>query len=197
MRTVAYEAVERYFPRVCSNKYELYEAAVQPGQKEKAVDAGWKATTKLDAALRNPETKVVDICLPNDMHCQAAETTFKNGKQVFCEKPLAGTLLDAYKMEEIAKAHPELLASVNFIYRRSPAAIYARKILQEGRFGKVMEVVCSYPQSGAVRTHSYSWRFDDEGGTLADFGSYALDTLFYQTGLRSIEVMGFRRRARS
>lgn len=115
--------------RVCA---VAYEAAVQPGQEEKAVDAGWKATTKLDAALSNPETKVVDICLPNVMHCQAAETAFKNGKHVFYGKPLAGILLDAYKMEEITKAHPELLASVNFIYRRFPAAIYARKILQEG-----------------------------------------------------------------
>ena len=33
VRAVAYEAVQRYFPRVCPEKYELYEASVQPGQE--------------------------------------------------------------------------------------------------------------------------------------------------------------------
>ena len=190
VRAVAYEAVQRYFPRVCPEKYELYEAAVQPGQEESANEAGWKATTDLVAALSNPEAWVVDICLPNSMHYKAAKIAFENGKHVFCEKPLAGNLLDAYKMAEIAAAHPDQLASVNYIYRRSPAAIYARKILQEGRFGKVMEVVCSYPQSWGGPETPYSWRFDDEGGALADLGSHALDMLYFQTGMRPIEVLG-------
>ena len=190
VRAVAYEAVQRYFPRVCPEKYELYEASVQPGQEEGANDAGWKATTELVAALSNPEAWVVDICLPNSMHYEAAKIAFENGKHVFCEKPLAGNLLDAYKMAEIAATHPDQLASVNYIYRRSPAAIYARKILQEGRFGKVMEVVCSYPQSWGGPETPYSWRFDDEGGALADLGSHALDMLYFQTGMRPIEVLG-------
>lgn len=56
-----------------------------------------------------------------------------------------------------------------------------------------MEVVCSYPQSWGGSDTPYSWRFDDEGGALADLGSHALDMPHYQTGLRPIEVMGLQK----
>ena len=190
VQAVAYKAVQRYFPRECPKKYELYEAAVPFGLEKEAVEAGWKASTDLHAVLSNPETDLVDICLPPQIHYNVVKMAFDSGKHVFREKPLWGTLLDAYKMADIAAAHPNQLASFNYIYRGSPSAIYARKILQEGRFGKVMEVVCSYCQSWGWDDIPHSTRFDDEGGTLADLGSHALDMLYFQTGMRPIEVLG-------
>src|SRR5207237_810445 len=60
-----------------------------------AATVGAEATTELDAAIRDPEVDVVDICLPTPLHREAAESALAAGKHVFLEKPIALTLEDA------------------------------------------------------------------------------------------------------
>lgn len=187
-RAVAYEAVLRY----CGNtpiKPVLYQAYTYTDKEaEGATATGWEATKDLDAAISNPKTEYVDVCLPNAMHCDAVLKALAAGKHVFCEKPLSVTVEEAHKMVDAAKAHPELLNSVNFIYRRVPANVYARKLIKDGVFGKLLEARNFYNQSWGGPDTEYSWRFGKSGGTLGDLGSHALDMLYYTTGMRPIEL---------
>ena len=190
IRAVAYEAVARYFPS-CPVKPVLNEVyCASDGEAQAAAASGLKVNLDLDKTIKNSETDLVDICLPPQKRYAATKTAFESGKHVFREKPLWGSLLDAYKMAELAAQYPNQLASVDYTHRHSPTAIYARKLLQEGRFGKALEVVCSYPQSWGASDAPDSSLFDDERGALADLGSYALDMLYFLTGMRPIEVLG-------
>ena len=48
---------------------------------------------------------VVDICLPNFLHHDAAVTALSQGRDVICEKPLATTVEDAYDIINTAEKY--------------------------------------------------------------------------------------------
>ena len=51
---------------------------------------GWRnASTDWKAVVSDPEIDIVDICTPNDSHCEIALEAARNGKAILCEKPLA------------------------------------------------------------------------------------------------------------
>ena len=55
-------------------------------------------STDLEAAIAHPETDVVVVGLPNDVHEQAVELTARHGKAVLCTKPLGRTAEEARRM---------------------------------------------------------------------------------------------------
>ncbi len=190
VRAVAYEAVPRYYPS-CPIKPVLYQAFTLESEAEKAKASGWQAVTDLDAVIKDSEAEYIDVCLPNSMHYDAVIKALEAGKHVFCEKPLAVSVNEARDMVAAAEAKPELLNSVNFIYRRCPANVYARQLIKENKFGKLLEARSYYNQSWGGPDTPYSWRFSETGGTLGDLGSHALDMLYYTTGMRPIELVAF------
>src|SRR5580693_9235048 len=48
--------------------------------------------------LELPEVDLVDLCLPNSLHCQATIEAAEAGKHVICEKPLCMNLEEADTM---------------------------------------------------------------------------------------------------
>ena len=122
------------------------------------------------------------------MHYDAVMKAIGAGKHVFCEKPLSVTVDEAREMTAAAEAKPELLNAVNFIYRRCPSNVYARQLVKENKFGKLLEARSYYNQSWGGPDTPYSWRFSETGGCLGDLGSHALDMLYYVTGMRPIEL---------
>ncbi|MCF0233417.1 MAG: Gfo/Idh/MocA family oxidoreductase [Thermoguttaceae bacterium] len=188
VRAVAYEAVPRYYTN-SPIKPVLNEAFCLEAEAAAASASGWKANTDMMAVINNPETEYVDICLPNDLHCKTAIAAFEAGKHVFCEKPLSSILDEGRAMAEAADAHPNQLNALNFIYRRCPANVYARKLVQSGKFGRLLEADMTYLQSWGGPSTPGSWRFDQPGGgALGDLGSHAFDMLYYVTGKRPVEI---------
>lgn len=188
-RALAYKSVTEYF-RNCPIKPVPFQAFVLPHEVDSARAMGWDVTTDMMEAIKNPQTEYIDVCLPNSLHYGAVLAAFEARKHVFCEKPLAVSVDEAREMVEAAEARPGLLNSVNFIYRRAPANIYARQIAQSERFGKLLEARCYYNQHWGGPNVGGSWRFDSKagGGTLCDIGSHAIDMLYFVTGMRPTEV---------
>jgi predicted dehydrogenase len=58
---------------------------------------GVKAFESLEAMLADPSIDLVDLCLPPNLHLDAALQAFAAGKHVFCEKPLALTDRDCVR----------------------------------------------------------------------------------------------------
>lgn len=188
-RAAAYENVTKYYPN-CPIKPTMAQAFVLPNEADAAKAAGWEVDLDMMDAIKNSKSKYIDICLPNALHHSAALAAIEAKKHVFCEKPLAISLDEAREMTEAAEACPGLLNSVNFIYRRCPANVFARQIVQENWFGKLLEARSYYNQSWGGPGTGFGWRFDIKagGGTLGDLGSHALDMLYFVTGMRPSEV---------
>lgn len=138
--------------------------------------------------IQDPEIDVVSICTPNNVHAPIAIAALEAGKHVICEKPIASTLEDAKAMAEAAeKAAAKGIISMNaYQYRRVPALVLAKKFLDEGALGEVLNIRCTYLQSWSADPDSpLSWRFQKEiagAGTLGDIASHVIDIAQYLGG---------------
>lgn len=147
-----------------------------------------KCCTDWRDIINDPEIDVVSICTPNNCHAEIAIAALEAGKHVICEKPIASTLEDAKKMEQAAaKAAEKGIISMNaYQYRRVPALVLAKKFLDEGSLGKILNIRCTYLQSWSADPDSpLSWRFQKEiagAGTLGDIASHVIDIAQYLGG---------------
>jgi len=58
------------------------------------------ATADMKKAVRDPETDLVVVALPNDLHKKAVLLAAEAGKAVLCTKPLARTAAEALEVLE-------------------------------------------------------------------------------------------------
>lgn len=138
--------------------------------------------------INDPEIDVVSICTPNDSHAEIAIAALNAGKHVLCEKPIASGLEDAERMAEAAAiAAKNGIISMNaYQYRRVPALVLAKKFIDEGSLGEILNVRCTYLQSWSADPSSpLSWRFQKKiagAGTLGDIASHVIDIAQYMAG---------------
>ena len=131
--------------------------------------------------VNDPEIDIVSICTPNNAHAPIAIAALQAGKHVLCEKPIASTRKDAEAMAAAAaEAAKKGVISMNaYQYRRVPALVLAKKFIDEGSIGKILNVRCTYLQSWSADPSSpLSWRFQKEiagAGTLGDIASHVID----------------------
>ncbi|HEY5814072.1 MAG TPA: Gfo/Idh/MocA family oxidoreductase, partial [Terrimicrobiaceae bacterium] len=122
------------------------------GRSGKRVEAareqlGWKnASTDWRAVVRDPEIDIIDICTPNDSHCEIALEAANNGKAILCEKPLAIDLAECEKMVAAVKK-ADVVNMVCHNYRRIPAIVQAKKMIERGDLGdRIFHVHARYAQ---------------------------------------------------
>lgn len=86
-------------------------------------------------AISSPEADIVSICLPLTFHAPVTIFAARQGKHVFCEKPLARSMEEAAEMEEAVRA-----AGVRFGigFQRNVAGDVevCRQYVQSGQFGR-------------------------------------------------------------
>ena len=84
----------------------------------------------------SPEIDLIDIASPNDTHAQIAIAAAQAGKMVMCEKPLGRNAVEGEAMTKAVEAAgvPNM---VWYNYRRVPAVMMARQLIDEGRLGKI------------------------------------------------------------
>ena len=147
-----------------------------------------KCCTDWRDVVNDPEIDIVSICTPNNVHAEMAIAALKAGKHVLCEKPIASTLADAKAMAEAAaEAGKKGVISMNaYQYRRVPAIDLAKKFIDEGLIGDILNIRCTYLQSWSADPNSpLSWRFQKDiagAGTLGDIASHVIDIAQYLGG---------------
>jgi predicted dehydrogenase len=152
---------------------------------------GWaEAETDWRALVERDDIDLVDICTPGDSHAEIALAALAAGKHVLCEKPLANSVEEAEAMTraaEEAQARGQL-AMVGFNYRRVPATALARRMVAEGRIGKLRHVRVAYLQDWLVDPEfPLTWRLRREhagSGSLGDLGAHIVDLAQYLAGER-------------
>ena len=144
-----------------------------------------EASSDWRSVIARPDIDVIDICTPNNVHAEIAIAAAKAGKHIICEKPLARggeeakTMLDA--VEKAGVIH-----MVAFNYRRTPAVALAKKYIDEGRIGKILNFRGTYLQDWSADPDGpLSWRFQKKiagSGTIGDIGTHVVDLAHYLVG---------------
>ena len=99
--------------------------------------------------LADPEIDVFDNAGPDPMHYEPVMEAIKNGKHVYCEKPLAVTSAEAKEMFTAAQA-AGIIHMTGFNYRFFPANVLAKKLITEGAIGKILHTRFLYDQPYGV-----------------------------------------------
>lgn len=95
-----------------------------------------KITDNWKEVINDPEIEVVSIVTPNCTHAEIAIAAARAGKHVMLEKPMAMNV-EEDKLIEKTFAETGVVNMVDFIYRTVPANIEAKKIVEDGRIGKI------------------------------------------------------------
>ncbi|MBB3593185.1 putative dehydrogenase [Rhizobium sp. BK529] len=144
-----------------------------------------EASSDWRSVVNRPDIDVVDICTPNNVHAEIAIEAAKAGKHIICEKPLARTVDEARAMADAAKK-AGVINMVAFNYRRTPAVALARKYIEEGRIGRILNFRGTYLQDWSADPDSpLSWRFQKKiagSGTVGDIGTHVVDLAHYLVG---------------
>lgn len=132
-----------------------------------------RAFTDYRSMLELPDVHVVDLALPNDLHCAAAEAAAAAGKHVICEKPLATMLAEADRMIAACRR-----AGVHLMYAEelcfTPKYVRAKRLVDEGALGDVFLIKQSEKHDGP---HA-PWFWDvsrSGGGVTLDMGCHAIE----------------------
>lgn len=144
-----------------------------------------EASSDWRAVVDRADIDVVDICTPNHMHAEIAIAAAKAGKHIICEKPLARTVEEAREMRDAVRA-AGVIHMVAFNYRRTPAVALAKKYIEEGRIGRILNFRGTYLQDWSADPDSpLSWRFQKKiagSGSVGDIGTHVVDLAHYLVG---------------
>jgi len=135
--------------------------------------------------IADERIEIVDNCLPNNMHAEPCIAAAEAGKNILCEKPLAATLEDAKAMYEAAeKASVKNMTAFN--YRFVPAIRLAKKLIDEGYIGKILQYRAVYLQEWIMDPNfPLVWRLRKSvsgSGALGDLGAHIIDLARFLVG---------------
>ena len=137
--------------------------------------------------LAMDEIVAVDVCLHNNLHAPISIAAMEAGKNVYCEKPLAGSFVDAERMVKKSEETGRMLAmQLASLYGKETAA--AKRLIDEGHLGKPYYAKSSYyrrrgrPYVDGYGTSSFVQKQIAAGGALYDMGVYHIGQILYLLG---------------
>lgn len=143
-------------------------------------------------ALRPDGIKFAVCVTPNVSHFGICKAFLEKGIHMVCDKPLTFEAAQAEELVSIAKKNG-LLFGVTYTYTGFPAVKQMRKMIQEGRIGKIRFVNAEYPQGWLAMpvdegSSIAPWRMDPKVSgkvnCLGDIGTHIEDLVYNVTGLR-------------
>ena len=147
---------------------------------------GWHSfETSWEKLVARPDIDLIDICTPNKQHKSIAVAAAKAGKHVICEKPLA---MDAGEAEEMLLAAEQagVKHMVAFNYRRVPALVLAKQMIEEGKLGEIRHFQAVYYQDWLVDPgFPWVWRHDvslSGSGAHGDMNAHTVDLARFLVG---------------
>ena len=153
------------------------EAAIRFGFEKSSGD--WRSV------IEDPEIDIIDIATPNHLHAEIAIAAAAAGKHIISEKPLARNGAEAKTMYDAVK-NAGIVHMVAFNYRRTPAVALAKKYIEEGAIGEIMNFRGTYLQDWSADPDGpLSWRFQKAiagSGSLGDIGTHVVDMARYLCG---------------
>jgi predicted dehydrogenase len=147
---------------------------------------GWQETeSDWEQVVSRDDIDIIDIATPTHLHHDMAIAAAQNGKHIFCEKPFALDATQAANMLEAANK-AGVVHYLNHNYRRCPAIRLAKKLIDEGKLGRLYHWRGTYQQDWLADPQTpMRWQLRHEfagGGPHIDLGSHSVDLARYLMG---------------
>lgn len=175
----------------------FFDVPIQPilkvacGRNAKALKAfadnwGWEEIeTDWRKVVERDDVDIIDISTPPNLHYDIAIAAAKSGKHIFCEKPMAMTYDQAKEMYEVAEQN-QITHYLNFNYRRCPAVMLAKRLITEGKIGRIFHWRGAYLQSWCMDPNfPLTWHFRKEiagTGVQGCINSHSIDLARFLVG---------------
>jgi predicted dehydrogenase len=143
-----------------------------------------RCTKSIDDVLRMEDVDIVDICTPPALHFAQTFAAVAAGKEVVCEKPLAGSLAE---IDRIIAAEAEAAGRVMpvFQYRFGDGLQKAKRIIELGVAGKPYLATVETAWRRTAEYYETPWRgrlATELGGVLLTHAIHSHDLLTYLIG---------------
>ncbi|QYR20701.1 Gfo/Idh/MocA family oxidoreductase [Paenibacillus sp. sptzw28] len=182
----AYRALPMFFPKVLKPEMKAICGRDPEGVEQARAQFGWEsAETDWRKLIARNDIDLIDINAPSDAHKEIALAAAAAGKNIFCEKPLALNLADSIEMLNAAE-QAGVKHMVGFNYRFAPAVQLAKKLISEGRIGKIYHFRGWFLQDWIVDPDfPLVWRLQKEiagSGSHGDLGAHVIDLARFLVG---------------
>lgn len=140
--------------------------------------ADWQSLLKCEKGAID----AVVILTPTPSHAEIAIAAIEAGYSVVCEKALCTSSDECNQITEAVKAHNGYLA-VTYNYSGYPMVRELKRMISEGRFGRLQQIQIEMPQEGFLRVNSnpQDWRRKD----------YAVPTVSLDLGVHVHHLVDF------
>lgn len=159
------------------NRDALERAAQQYGFEE--VETDWRKVVERD------DVDLVDVSTPGHLHAPISIEAARNGKIVWCEKPLANTLAEAEEMVEAVET-AGVFHALFHNYRFCPAIQLAKRLIDEDAIGEIRHYRAVYLQDWMSDPKTpMVWRLKREfagSGAHGDLNSHLIDLARFLVG---------------
>jgi predicted dehydrogenase len=147
---------------------------------------GWEeCETDWKKVVSRDDIDLIDVTTPPNEHKNIVVEAAKAGKIIFCEKPLASKLSEAYKMFEAVEKY-QVKHAICFNYRKLPAVGLAKKLISEGKLGKIYHMRAVYLQDWILDPEfPLVWRLQKDiagSGAHGDLNAHIVDMARYLVG---------------
>ena len=161
--------------------------------KPSRVYGSYQEMAKKESELpENERIDFVTIVVQNYLHFEVAKTFLQAGINVICDKPVTLDLKQARELRKIINKSKKVFA-LTHNYTGYPMVKLARQMIRKGELGKLIKVVCEYPQGYAITALTgedkaiANWRADPKiagiSNCMGDIGTHAENLVHYITGL--------------
>jgi myo-inositol 2-dehydrogenase/D-chiro-inositol 1-dehydrogenase len=139
--------------------------------------------------IERKDIDIIDIASPNDTHHDIAIAAARAGKMVLCEKPLGRNAAEAKAMVE-AVDQAKVANMVWYNYRRVPAVVLLKHLIDEGRLGRIFHYRTKFLQDWTISQDLPQggeglWRLDASvagSGVTGDLLAHNIDTALWLNG---------------
>lgn len=154
-----------------------------PTKKDIFDFAGIRTYEKADELIADEGVELVDICLPTHLHAEFTIKALNNGKDVLCEKPMAGNLEECNSMIAAAEKTGRKLM-IGQCLRFWPEYEVLKDYVETGKMGKLVALFC-FRGGGTPVWSAGNWLLqkDKSGGVLLDQHIHDIDTINFLLGL--------------
>ena len=186
----AYRKVNNFFD--LKHRPVLKAACARSADNARAFAEKWgyeSVETDWRKLIEREDIDLIDICTPNNTHAEIAIAAAKAGKMILCEKPLALNAKEAEKMvAAVEKAKVPNMVWYN--YRRCPAVVLAKQLIDEGKLGRIFHYRAKFLQDWTINPDlpqggAGLWRLDVKAagsGVTGDLLAHCIDTAMWLNG---------------
>ena len=127
-----------------------------------------------DGIINDPAIELVVVCTPNTVHFELAKRCLEAGKHVVVEKPFTINSADGRALTVLAH-QKHLMLSVYHSRRFDADFLTIRKLLDEGRLGRIVNYEAHYDRFRKAIKPGWRESAGEGTGLLYDLGSHLID----------------------